>query len=111
MKRHILFAANVLLPLTVFIPSATAQAPARQKVTICYPTRASQAWPLYVAKEGGYYEKYGMDVTLQFGVHPFCVAELVSEDAVMTPYTLEQSMQAAFRDGSLIGIGAPYKKS
>lgn len=29
----------------------------------------------------------------------------------MSPYTLEQSMQAAFRDGSMIMLGAPYKKS
>ncbi|MEO8099626.1 MAG: ABC transporter substrate-binding protein [Acidobacteriota bacterium] len=84
---------------------------ALQKVSIVYPTRASQAWPLYVAKEGGYYEKYGMDVTLSFAPHPDAVALLIGGQAVMSPYTLEQSIQAAFRDGSLMMLGAPYKKS
>jgi ABC-type nitrate/sulfonate/bicarbonate transport system substrate-binding protein len=30
---------------------------------------------------------------------------------VMTPYTLEQSMTAAYKDGSLIVLGSPFKKS
>lgn len=83
----------------------------RQKVTIIFPTRASQTWPLYIAKEGGYYEKYGFDVDLQFGVHPTAVAAISSGQALMSPYTLEQSMQASFRDGSFIMLGQPYKKS
>jgi ABC-type nitrate/sulfonate/bicarbonate transport system substrate-binding protein len=83
----------------------------RQKVTIIFPTRASQTWPLYIAKEGGYYEKHGFDVDLQFGVHPTAIAAITSNQALMSPYTLEQSMQAAFRDGSMIMLGAPYKKS
>ena len=83
----------------------------RQKVTIIFPTRASQTWPLYIAKEGGYYEKYGFDVELTFGVHPTAIAAITSDQALMSPYTLEQSMQASFRDGSFIMLGQPYKKS
>ena len=83
----------------------------RQKVTIIFPTRASQTWPLYIAKEGGYYEKYGFDVDLIFGVHPTAIAAIASDQAIMSPYTLEQSMQASFRDGSFIMLGQPYKKS
>ncbi len=83
----------------------------RQKVTIIFPTRASQTWPLYIAKEGGYYEKYGFDVDLVFGVHPTAIAAITSNQALMSPYTLEQSMQASFRDGSMIMLGQPYKKS
>ena len=30
-----------------------------QKVTINYPTRSGASWPLYIAKEGGYYAKQG----------------------------------------------------
>ena len=41
-----------------------------QKITINYPTRSGASWPMYIAKEGGYYQKYGLDVDLQFGVHP-----------------------------------------
>jgi ABC-type nitrate/sulfonate/bicarbonate transport system substrate-binding protein len=80
-------------------------------ITINYPTRTGQVWPLYVAKEGGYYAKYGYDVKLVFGVHPAGIAMLVSGEAAMTPYTLEQAMQASSKDGSLVMVGSPFKKS
>jgi len=82
-----------------------------QKITINYPTRTGQVWPLYLAKEGGYYQKYGLDVSLVFGVHPAGIAMVVSGDAVMTAYTLEQAMVASSKDGSLIALGSPFKKS
>ena len=82
-----------------------------QKATIIYPTRTGQVWPLYMAKEGGYYDKYGFNVTLTFGAHPVGVSAVISEQGIMTPYTLEQSMQASLRDGSLVAIGSPFKKS
>src|SRR5579862_2072234 len=80
-------------------------------ITINYPTRTGQVWPLYIAKEGGYYAKYGYDVKLAFGVHPAGIAMLVSNEAVMTPYTLEQAMQASSKDASLVMVGSPFKKS
>ncbi|HLK51644.1 MAG TPA: ABC transporter substrate-binding protein, partial [Bryobacteraceae bacterium] len=82
-----------------------------QKITINYPTRTGQVWPLYLAKEGGYYRKYGFDASLVFGVHPAGIAMVVSGEAVMTAYTLEQFMIAASKDGSLIAVGSPFKKS
>ncbi|MEP6962732.1 MAG: ABC transporter substrate-binding protein [Acidobacteriota bacterium] len=106
MKRFVLMCALVMQ--AVFGQQKGA---VLQKVGVVYPTRASQAWPLYIAKEGGYYEKYGMDVTLSFAPHPDAVALLIGGQALMSPYTLEQSIQAAFRDASLMMIGAPYKKS
>ena len=66
---------------------------------------------MFLAMEGGYYEKYGMDVELVFGVHPAGIAMIVSGDAEMTIYTLEQSMIASSRDGSLVFMGTPFKKS
>ena len=39
-------------------------AQALTKVTINYPTRSGASWPLFLAKEGGYYQKYGLDVDL-----------------------------------------------
>jgi ABC-type nitrate/sulfonate/bicarbonate transport system substrate-binding protein len=83
----------------------------QQKITINYPTRTGQIWPLYLAKEGGYYQKYGMDATLVFGVHPAGIAMVVSGEAVMTAYTLEQAMIASSKDGSLVALGSPFKKS
>jgi ABC-type nitrate/sulfonate/bicarbonate transport system substrate-binding protein len=80
-------------------------------LTIIYPTRTGQVWPMYIAKEGGYYAKYGYDVKLVFGVHPAGIAMLVSDQAAMTPYTLEQAMQASSKDASLVAVGSPFKKS
>jgi ABC-type nitrate/sulfonate/bicarbonate transport system substrate-binding protein len=82
-----------------------------QKVTINYPARTGTTWPLYIAKEGGYYQKYGLDVNLVFGVHPAGIAMVVSGEAVMTNYTMEQAMQAASKDGSLEFVASSFKKS
>jgi ABC-type nitrate/sulfonate/bicarbonate transport system substrate-binding protein len=90
---------------------AWAQPASLQKISINYPTRTGQVWPLYLAKEGGYYQKYGFDVNLVFGVHPAGIAMVVSGEAVMTAYTLEQTMIAASKDGSLIAYGSPFRKS
>src|SRR5215471_14107049 len=65
-----------------------------QKIVINYPTRTGQSWPLYIAKEGGYYQKYGLDADIVFGVSPTGIAMVISQQAAMTTYTLEQSMQA-----------------
>src|SRR5215470_12199391 len=82
-----------------------------QKITISYPTRTGQSWPLYIAKEGGYYQKYGLDADIVFGVSPTGIAMVISQQAAMTAYTLEQSMQAASKDGSLVMVGSLFKKS
>ena len=64
-------------PLILILASVAAQqAQQLQKITINYPTRSGASWPMYIAKEGGYYQKYGLDVDLQFGVHPAGVAML-----------------------------------
>src|SRR5437762_7924918 len=96
---------------TIWISSAWGQTTALQKIAINYPARTGQIWPLYLAKEGGYYQKYGLDVNLVFGVHPAGIAMVVSGEAAMTAYTLEQAMMAASKDGSLVALGSPYKKS
>ena len=90
-------------------PEAAGTAPAGgtlQKVTINYPTRSGASWPLYIAREGGYYAKHGLDVDLQFGVHPAGVAMLTSGQAVMVNHSLEQAMVASTRDGSFKLMGS-----
>src|SRR5579864_7366141 len=91
----------------------TCAAPAQpmQKITINYPTRSGASWPMYIAKEGGYYQKYGLDVDLKFGVHPAGIAMLVSGEAAMANYSLEQAMQASTKDGSFVMVGSSLKKA
>src|SRR3984885_15786437 len=100
-----------ILSFVVMAHAALAQSPPLQKIVINYPTRTGQIWPLYLAKEGGYYQKYGYDVSLVFGVHPAGIAMIVGGEAAMTAYTLEQAMIASSKDGSLVALGSPYKKS
>src|SRR3954452_25633009 len=75
-----------------------------QKITINYPTRSGASWPMYIAKEGGYYQKYGLDVDLQFGVHPAGIAMLTSGQAVMVNHSLEQGMVASSKDQSAFSL-------
>ena len=83
---------------------------AQQKITINYPNRSGANWPLFLAKEGGYYQKHGLDVTLTFGVMPAGVAMLVSGEAQMVNSSLDQLMQAASKDGSLVLVGSSLNR-
>ena len=103
------FALSCLL--TAALLPGWAQTSQLRKVTINYATRTGTTWPLYIAMEAGYFAKYGLDANIVFGVHPAGVAMVVSGQAAMTNYPLEQAMIAASRDGSLAIIGSPYRKS
>jgi ABC-type nitrate/sulfonate/bicarbonate transport system substrate-binding protein len=81
-----------------------------QKVTINYPTRSGATWPLYIARDAGYYQKQGLDVDLQFGVHPTGIAMLTSNQAVMVNHSLEQAMVASARDASFALMGSSSNK-
>lgn len=81
-----------------------------QKITINYPTRSAATWPMYIAKEAGIYQKYGLDVNLVFGVHPAGIAMLVSGEAQMVNHSLEQGMLASARDGSFVMMGSSLNK-
>jgi ABC-type nitrate/sulfonate/bicarbonate transport system substrate-binding protein len=82
-----------------------------QKITINFPTRSGASWPLFIAKEGGYYQKYGLDVNLVFAGHPAGVAMIVSGEAQMASYSLESAMQAAANDSSLVMVGNSLNKA
>src|SRR5690606_26260832 len=61
-------------------------------------------------QEGGYFAQYGLDATLVFGVHPAGLAMVVSGEAAMTNYSMEQALQAASRDGSLLLVGSSLNR-
>jgi ABC-type nitrate/sulfonate/bicarbonate transport system substrate-binding protein len=100
-----------LLPACLVASYSWAEPAHTEKITINYPARTGTTWPFYIAKEGGYYQKYGLDVNLVFGVHPAGIAMVVSGEAVMTNYTMEQAMAAASKDGSLVFVASSFKKS
>src|ERR1035441_9116050 len=82
-----------------------------QKITINYATRTGTTWPLYIAKEAGYFQKYGLDVDIAFAVHPAGIAMVISGEAAMTNYPLEQAMLAGSKGGAGVIVGSPYRKS
>lgn len=91
--------------------SASAQSQRLEKITINYATRTGTTWPLYIAREAGYFQKYGLDVDIAFAVHPAAIAMVISGQAAMTNYPLEQAMLAGSKGGSLAIVGSPYRKS
>jgi ABC-type nitrate/sulfonate/bicarbonate transport system substrate-binding protein len=97
-------AAVAVAALTVL-----AQAPS-QNITINYPAKAPANWPLFLAKEGGYYQKNGVNAIMVFGVHPAGIAMIVSGEAQATNYPMEQAMLAASKDGSLVIMGSPMNR-
>lgn len=101
----------VLLITVLLVPAAFPQQPPLQKVTINFPARSGGSWPLFLAKEGGYYQKYGLDVTLVFGAANVGVAMITSGEAVMTNSSMEQALQASSRDpNALVSMGSFLNK-
>ena len=107
MSRRIAFVLLAVGALTIRVPGQQARL---QKVAINYPTRSAASWPMFIAKEGGYYQKYGLDVDLVFGAGNVGVAMIASGDAVMTNSSMEQALQASARDASLVSMGGSLNK-
>src|SRR5215813_9789953 len=95
----------------VLLTSVLMSARQLQKTAINFPTRSGASWPMFIAKEGGYYQKYGLDVNLAFGSGPIGVAMISSGEAAMTNSSMEQGLQAASRDvNALLMMGSMANK-
>jgi ABC-type nitrate/sulfonate/bicarbonate transport system substrate-binding protein len=100
-----------IVALLAVVGSVPAQVQPLQAITINYPTRSGASWPLFIAKEGGYYQRQGLDVTLVFAGHPAGIAMVVSDQAQMSSYNLESVMQASSRgDAPFTVVGASVNK-
>src|SRR5215510_5103154 len=97
--------------ILILLIAGTLLAQQPQKTTINYPTRSGASWPLFIAKEGGYYQKYGLDANLVFANHPAGVAMVIGGEAQMTSSSLESAMQASARDSSLVMVGNSLSKA
>ena len=100
----------VLLIAVLLVPAAFPQQPL-QKIAINYQARSGGSWPLFIAKEGGYYQKYGLDVTLEFGAGQPSIAMLTGGNAVMSNSSMELALQASSRDpNALVSMGSFLNK-
>jgi len=106
--KAIMLAVVVSLVVMSSVPAEVQQL---QAITLNYPTRSGASWPLFIAKEGGYYQKHGLDVTLVFAGHPAGIAMVVSDQAQMSSYNLESVMQASSRgDATFSVVGSSVNK-
>src|SRR5437867_11355210 len=100
-----------LLFVAILSVGALAQQAPLQKIAINFPTRSGASWPMFMAKEGGYYQKYGLDVNLVFGAGTIGVAMIASGEAAMTNSSMEQALQASSRDpSSLVMMGSTLNR-
>ena len=56
-----------LLIAILVVPALISAQQQLQKTAINFPTRSGASWPMFIAKEGGYYQKNELDVNLVFG--------------------------------------------
>src|SRR3954470_16072715 len=102
---------SLLITAILVVPAIIAAQGALQKTAINFPTRSGASWPMFIAKEGGYYQKYGLDVNLAFGAGTIGVAMISSGDAAMTNSSMEQALQASSRDpNALVMMGSTLNK-
>ena len=99
-----------LLVINLHANSSLASAQ-EQKVVAMYGARSGASWPLWLAKEGGYYRKQGLDVELVFGVHPAPIAAIISGQAAMTSTGADPGVLAVASDPSLTLIGSFLNKA
>jgi ABC-type nitrate/sulfonate/bicarbonate transport system substrate-binding protein len=109
MSRRIAYILLAVIAFVTFSCSVDQPTPLR-KVKINFPTRSAASWPMFIAKEGGYYAKNGLDVELVFGSGSTGVAMIIGEEAVMTNSSMEQALQASSRDASLVMVGSSLNK-
>lgn len=110
MTSRLKFALVIVSALVAFSCASAPEPAAVRKIVINYPNKSGSQWPLFLAKETGAYTKYGLDVELNFGVHPAGVAMLASGQGQMVNSSLEQLMQAASKDGSLKLVGSSLNR-
>src|SRR5438093_6146782 len=102
---------TLLIAAILVVPALIAAQGQVQKIAINFPTRSGASWPMFMAKEGGYYQKYGLDVNLVFGAGTIGVAMIASGEAAMTNSSMEQALQASSRDpGSLVMMGSTLNR-
>jgi ABC-type nitrate/sulfonate/bicarbonate transport system substrate-binding protein len=92
------------------IVSPTVSAQEVKKVAAMYGARSGASWPLWMARDGGYYKKNGLDVELVFGVHPAPIAAILSGYAVMTSTGSDPGVLAVAQSSSLVLTGSFLNK-
>jgi ABC-type nitrate/sulfonate/bicarbonate transport system substrate-binding protein len=103
------FNAVAIAVLLLICPQSAATQPS-QKTVAMVGARSGASWPLWIAKDGGYYAKHGLDVELVYAVHPGPIAAIISGHAAMTSAGSDPALLAAAKDPSLVVLGSFLNK-
>lgn len=98
--------AALLSTLLAWAGAAVAQSKPTS-VKIVYPAPSSTTWPLWIAKEGGIFEKNGLSAAVDFALHPAGPAAVISGEALTHNLGLDTAMLAAMRGDQVVIIGSP----
>ena len=109
-RKFIRSSALWLAVVYLYIVAPAASAQELRKVAAMYGARSGASWPLWMAKEGGYYRKYGLDVEMVFGVHPAPIAAILSGYAVMTSTGADPGVLAVAQSNALVLTGSFLNK-
>jgi ABC-type nitrate/sulfonate/bicarbonate transport system substrate-binding protein len=90
-------------------PSLVLAQPA-QKTVAMIGARSGASWPLWIAKDAGFYAKHGLNVDLVYAVHPAPIAAVISGQAAMTSSGSDPALLAASKDPSLVVLGGFMNK-
>jgi ABC-type nitrate/sulfonate/bicarbonate transport system substrate-binding protein len=107
-SRHLRRCVNYGAAVILFL-CHLAHGESRAAITISYPNGGS-SWPLFIAKNAGYYSQNGLEVNLVFSPYPAGLAMLSSGEAQVVTYALEQVMVASMRDASFALIACPTNR-
>jgi ABC-type nitrate/sulfonate/bicarbonate transport system substrate-binding protein len=91
----------VVAVLSALGPAHALSQSSPHRVIAMVGARSGASWPLWLAKDGGYYRKHGLDVELVYAVHPAPMAAVISGQAAMTSTGADLGLLAAFRDTNL----------
>ena len=78
-----------------------------KKYVVTSQALSGASWPLFIGIEGGYFEKYGLDLELKYSRHPAGVAGVSSGDVLTINIGLDTGIAAASKGNRLVMVGSP----
>ena len=96
-----------LLLYSMFLIMSCGQREGSEKYVVTSQALSGASWPLFIGVEGGYFEKYGLDVELKYSRHPAGIAGVSSGDVLTINIGLDTGIAAASKGDRLVLVGSP----
>ncbi len=98
---------SFLLLYSMFLIMSCGQREGSEKYVVTSQALSGASWPLFIGVEGGYFEKYGLDVELKYSRHPAGIAGVSSGDVLTINIGLDTGIAAASKGDRLVMVGSP----